>query len=145
MADLKITEDGDLVVGPNGDFLLVTGDEEILQKVLFRLKTQKGDYLLNPDLGANLEFFIGKPNTEEIRIAIEQEVENELTRDFLLFSPEIKAVPIEIEGDEDGRQSGVLILIEFASIESPNKIIQVTSSLDLRTGKVFSRTTFRTV
>jgi phage baseplate assembly protein W len=129
--DLKMTVTGDLVQSPSGDLLLVWGDEQIIQEVLFRLKTTKGDYLLSKQVGCSLEEFIGQPNTPLVHAAIEQRIEDELTRDLLLAMPEIDAVDVS--------DTEVLILIRFSSLDQEDRTIQIQAGLDLRKGLVYSR------
>lgn len=135
MIDLKMDDNGDLVLSDKGDLALVFGDEQIAQEVLFRLKTTAGDWTLSPQIGASLEDFIGEPNTEYTLAAIENRVEKALTFDSLLIGPEITAITI---GPNE-----VLVVVEFGSIELDNRVIQVTSGLDLQKGVVFARTAVR--
>jgi len=126
MIDIRFTEDGDLVVGETGDLDLVWGDEQIAQEVLFRLKTTLGDWTLSPNVGADLEKYIGEPNIPITHALIESQVIKAITRGNLLVFPSVRAVPI---GENE-----VFILIEFGSIEEDERIIQVQSGLDLRKG-----------
>lgn len=131
MNDIQVTTDGELVFAANGDFATVQGDAHIIQQIIYRLKTQKGDCIVEPSVGCNLEEFIGKPNILLTHTAIEQQILTELTRDFLLAFPVIDVV----EQDENS----VFILIRFPSIEGGVRELQVQGSLDLVTGKVFAR------
>lgn len=131
MVDLKITDDGELVLSPAGDLAITYGDEQIAQEVVFRLKTTLGDWTLSPTVGASLEEFIGQPNTPLVLAAIEQRINNTLTSDNLLIFPDINAVSIS--------ENEVFILIEFGSLEDDDRIITVQSALDLRKGLVFAR------
>jgi hypothetical protein len=138
MVDFKMNlETGEPVISASGDLELVWGDEQIIQEVVFRLRTQKGDWVLSPNVGCSLEQFIGQPNTLLTHTAIEQVVENELTRDFLLAFPEISAVDVS--------PTQVLILVEFSSLERDDRLIQVQATLDLHLGEIFARSSYRTV
>lgn len=130
MPDYKMTETGDLEI-VNGDFALVSGDDEVIQQILFRLKTQRGDCLLSPGVGCSLEEFIGQPNTELTHAAIEQRIEDELTRDFLLGLPQVDVT--------DLNENEVFILIRFPSVESEYRSVQIQAQLDLRKGLVMAR------
>lgn len=132
MSDLKMTIEGDLVVDPvTGDLDFVLGDDHIAQEVIFRLKTQKGDWILSPNIGCDLETFIGKPNIDLVHAGIESTVYKSLSFDGLILAPEINAVAVN--------ENEVLILVEFPSVEDSLKTIQVTAKLDLRKGLVYSR------
>lgn len=138
MIDIKMDMDtGEPIIGANGDFQLVQGDEQAIQEVVFRLKTTKGDWLLSPDCGCSLEQFIGKPNEPMTHTAIEAVVESELTRDLLLAFPDVSAVDVS--------ENEVLILVEFPSLEQEDRLIQVQGVLDLKLGQVYTRSTYRSV
>lgn len=132
--DFKLTEDGDLVIGADGNFEMVSGDEETTQRILFRLKTVKGDYLLEPETGCSLEQFKGQPNVQATWSEIEAIIQEELSKDDIEFT--VDCVPIS--------DNEVFILIEFVSTESQDLVIQVKSTLDLREGQVYARSDQRT-
>jgi len=132
MKDFKITDDGMFVIAASsGDLEMVEGDAALAQQIIFRLKTFKGDWTLSPDCGASLEQFIGQPNTRSTRNLIEQAIKSELARGGLVISPTVTCIQLSEEE--------VYILVEFASIETSGKKLQIDSQLDLRTGKVFAR------
>lgn len=136
MIDIKMDlETGEPVIGADGDFQLVKGDEQVIQEVIFRLKTTKGDWVLSPDTGCSLEQFIGKPNEPLTHTAIEAVITKELTRDLLLAFPEVSAVDVS--------ENEVLILVEFSSLEQDDRLIQVQGVLDLKLGQVYARSTYR--
>ena len=129
--DLKLTDDGDLVLDSNGDLVTVSGDEELAQAVRFRLKTLKGDYTLAPSIGTSLEQFIGEENSPDTRSLIESTVSDSLTFDNLLINPSVRCIPLS--------ENEIFILVEFPSTEDDDKKIQLSSSLDLKRGFVFDR------
>jgi len=131
MRDLKLTDDGDLVISSAGDLETVTGDKQLVQAIIFRLKTMKGDYTLTPTLGTSLEEFIGRQNNSATRLLIEESIKRTLTQDFSIVAITVKCVPLD--GDE------VFVLIEIPSVEDIDKVIQVSSTLDLKRGEVFPR------
>jgi phage baseplate assembly protein W len=61
MSDVFQQYAGDLVVGPGGDLAAANGTLLGQQRVLRRLLTNPGDYLWNPNYGAGLAQFVGKP------------------------------------------------------------------------------------
>jgi hypothetical protein len=131
ITDFKLTDDGQFVIGANGDLELVTGDLAIAQQIIFRLKTTKKDWTLSPDIGANLDQFIGQPNSRETRDLIEAAIFTELTKDNLVIDPKVVAIAL---GENE-----VFIMIDFNSVEEKGKQIQITSNLDLRIGLVSAR------
>lgn len=131
MIDIFMNENGDLEVGENGDIKMAFGDDVLVQTALFRLKTTLGDYLLSPRVGADLEQFIGAPNTEFTRARIEVEVLDSLTHGGFLPTADVSTVSV---GENE-----VLIIVEFPSVDSQNKTVQITAGLDLRKGLVWAR------
>ena len=65
IVDLYWTEGGDFVLGDNGDFEDTHLDNYrgLLQRVLTRIKSHRGDWALQPSVGAGLGRFAGKPNS----------------------------------------------------------------------------------
>jgi phage baseplate assembly protein W len=131
MIDLKLTNDGELVVAENGDLEIVFGDEQIAQEVLFRLKTTPGDWVLSPKIGVDLEKFIGQANVKTTHLLMETAISRALTYDNLLIQPSVEAIAT---GENE-----VFILIEFDSVEENNRVIQIQSGLDLKKGLVFAK------
>lgn len=66
MADFFFGEDGDIKVSPNKDIALTdTVWRDDSQQAYIRIMTEPGDFLLYPNLGANLEALYGMPQREE--------------------------------------------------------------------------------
>ena len=61
MADLQMNWSGDLSTTPTGDLALVDGPALGTERVLRRLMTNPNDYLWNPNYGAGLAQFVGRP------------------------------------------------------------------------------------
>lgn len=96
LRDVAIDDDGDLSISPNGDLLVVLDEDCVSQACAFRLKTTKGDWLLEPNCGASLELLIGEPNSPETGALMEAMIDEALTHDGFLRGEIdlIKAVPI---------------------------------------------------
>lgn len=135
MTDLLMTPTGDLVWGPDGDLVLVSGDAETAQEVQFRLQTYQGDWTLVPGIGCSLEDFIGAPNTPLTWAAIEQRIVNQLEAFSLLENPSVQCVDLDT--------NSVLILIEFNSLDGLGQVVQIQGTLDLNEGNIFSRSLVR--
>ena len=134
MKDLRITDDGDLIIGANGDLDIISGDEQLAQSIVFRLKTYQGDYTLTNDLGLSLEDFIGRQNNAATRLLIEEAVRGMLVTSYAINTAEVRCIPLS--------EDEVYILIEIPSLEDDEKLIQVSSQLDLQRGLVFNRIEF---
>lgn len=63
MNDINHVFGGDLGFSASGDLAVASADEQVRQRLLRRLLTNPGDYLWQPDYGAGLAQFIGKPAT----------------------------------------------------------------------------------
>ena len=61
MADLEMSWAGDLSISPTGDLATVNDPSLGTERVLRRLMTNAGDYIWNPDYGAGLAQFVGRP------------------------------------------------------------------------------------
>ena len=65
----------DLLIGPTGDLVTVTGVQRGQQRLLRRLLTSPGDYIWHPDYGAGLARFIGQPGDAlQIRAVIRSQI-----------------------------------------------------------------------
>lgn len=109
LLDLFTTAEGDVVIGANGDLLAARDEEVVAQEVLWRCKTVRGDWVLFPECGADLEYLVGLPNSPETGAQAEALVNRALTHDsFLLGELErVEAVPINRE------QIAVFINIDY--------------------------------
>jgi len=92
IVDLYWTESGDFVLGDNGDFKDTALDNYrgLLQRVLTRIKSQRGDWALQPTVGAGLGRFAGKPNSEATGVRIKNAISNQLLQDDLLRGGEFE-------------------------------------------------------
>ncbi len=61
MPDIKMTWSGDLSISPTGDLATSVGPALGTERVLRRLMTNPRDYIWNPDYGAGLGQFVGRP------------------------------------------------------------------------------------
>jgi hypothetical protein len=89
--DLALSVSGDLIIGDDGDLDTVEGETALLQEVLVRLRTRKGDARYAQGMGASLDTLKGQPNSPETGQAAEKLVSAALTHDGL-FAPEALSV-----------------------------------------------------
>ena len=61
MPDLEMSWSGDLSVSATGDLAVVSDPNLGTERVLRRLMTNPRDYIWNPDYGAGLGQFVGRP------------------------------------------------------------------------------------
>src|SRR6266566_8343359 len=96
LLDLDSDDGGDLIIAYNGDLLVARNEDVVANEIVFRLKTVRGDWILEPDCGADLETVIGLPNSPKTGAQIEALVGRALTHDgFLNGEIEIlRAVPV---------------------------------------------------
>ena len=64
--DLYFTRRGDFALAPDGDILDTSEDplRSLLQEIRTRLQSEKGDWVLYPNLGADVSNVIGEPNNK---------------------------------------------------------------------------------
>lgn len=133
MKDLYLTEDGDILLDPNtGDIMLAEGNLSLEQRILFHLKTTIGDYTLVPKLGASLEQFIGRENTEatgnEVKLAVEAALQRDASLSAYLFTVEV--APISAKEIE---------IAVFVQSEIGYEPLVIVSGLSLNEGFVYPR------
>jgi hypothetical protein len=94
--DLYFTEEGDIAVSPNGDLALTqTSWRDDVQQVYVRLMTDQGDWVLHPQLGADLSQLYGLPQSPETGQLGVMLIQSALEREkrFVGKSFDIKPVP----------------------------------------------------
>jgi hypothetical protein len=125
LLDLFTTEAGDLQVGYNGDLLVARDSDVVEQEVLWRVKTTQGDWVLEPQCGANLEDLIGLPQVEATGHRLEDQLREALTHDGFLSSElrEVLAVPVNRD-----------TLVGYLRVEYGAEEFDVQVTLDLREG-----------
>lgn len=97
--DLYLTEDGDLARGASGDIATTPNPwRDDVQAAYVRVKTEQGDYLLYPNLGASLSQLYGMPQSPSTGRLGERLIAQALEREgrFLNHSFSIKAVPVDL-------------------------------------------------
>lgn len=81
LLDLFTDENGEISVAANGDLLVARDDDVLVAEALWRAKTCKGDWVLVPECGADLELLIGEPNTRDTGAQLEAQLSEALTND----------------------------------------------------------------
>lgn len=97
MPDLYMTEDGDLTISHSGDFQLTdTPWRDLSQQAYISILTSKGDFLLYPEIGAELEKLIGMPQAPATGEYGKQLIADALRRNarFSSLPLSIRAVPV---------------------------------------------------
>lgn len=96
--DLSVTASGDLTIAENKDLQMAGAAGVLKQDIRFRLKTEIGDFIPHPDLGAGLEEIIGEPNTRETARIGESKIIQALTYDNRIRGGDllVKGVPISL-------------------------------------------------
>lgn len=98
--DLYLTEAGDLAISSDGDLALTeTVWRDLSQQAYLRLMTQINDFVLYPNIGADLESLIGMTQSEETAEIGKQLILSALNREgrFIGLPIEIKAVPTSFQ------------------------------------------------
>jgi len=125
LADIALTPDGDIQLTPEGDIALVRGEDVIYQHILWRLRTVRGEWLLEPDCGTELRLLVGYPNSEETGELVRSDVEAALTHDGFV-PPELLLVEVAPESRN--------AMTVFIHIEGLHKIMRF--SLRLEDGEI---------
>jgi hypothetical protein len=125
LVDLFSDDQGEIFVGHNGDLQIARDDEVLVQEVVMRLKTTKGDWQLVPECGADLELLIGEPQLPQTGAMMENQISEALTNDGFFSGRlvRVKAVPINWQ-----QLKGI---VELEGIDSD---FGVAMDLDLKEG-----------
>ena len=94
--DLKLTPDGDLALTPGGDLALAEGADFIQQSAYNRLRSVTVDWFYD-HIGADLEDFIGQPNSRETADRIVAQLTNSLVQDGLVSSGDVYIRPVPVD------------------------------------------------
>lgn len=78
--DISTTFDGDLEVSANGDVKLADSYESHKSAVNFLIRTDKGEYRPDKRIGCNLGSFIGDHHTEEMHVAMEDTIRENISK-----------------------------------------------------------------
>lgn len=78
--DTDLYLDDDYAINAYGDLLLVSGMDELIQDLQRRLNTRKGESLIHPDYGSNLEMIIAHYGIDSLK-RIELEILETLYQD----------------------------------------------------------------
>jgi hypothetical protein len=134
IVDFYFTDSGDFCLDTNGDIkttknILYRG---LLQRVLTRLQSQKGEWATQRTIGANIGNFLGKPNTRAVATKIQNTIVAELSRDDLLRSSEyvVDIFPVS--------SSKIVIVIVISPARSSGELA-LTLTYDLRTNRLIPR------
>lgn len=93
MFDFNINENGELLFDSNtSDICCIYDDEVIKQIANNRIKSVVGNWF-NSDIGANLEQYLGSPNSITTANGVMKSIENALTYDDFLSESEIYFIP----------------------------------------------------
>jgi phage baseplate assembly protein W len=130
VADWETTDEGELVLS-GGNFVIASNEQSVRQEILFRLQTELFGYAPDPELGAGLDQFIGKPNNRTLGSRANRAVTRALTRDDR-FTPNdirVEVVPLGIH------EVGIYVFVSpaFTGSFSP---ITVAVSIDLTVGSI---------
>lgn len=125
LLDISMDDEGEISIGGNGDILVARDEDVVSQEIIWRLKTTRGDWILEPQCGADLESLVGKANSRETGALMETLVSRALTHDGYLVGElqEVRATPVNRE------QIAALINIEYG-----DSAFTQTITLDLKEG-----------
>ena len=99
----------------NDDVVSIKNFESIKRSVRNIINTNKGERPFNPDFGSNVRALLFEPDSDLLRIALEDEIEAQL----LNFEPRIDVLNISVSNTSEQIDSYELnVIIEFTPINS---------------------------
>ena len=103
----------------NDDVVSIKNFESIKRSVRNIINTNKGERPFNPDFGSNVRALLFEPDSDLLRIALEDEIEAQL----LNFEPRIDVLNISVSNTSDQIDSYELnVIIEFTPINSQQAV-----------------------
>jgi hypothetical protein len=96
-SDIALTEDGDLAIGPSGDFYLSKSTSALQQGIDFRLMTDLNDMFLHPKLGTNIRELVGRRNTKELLESGKASIISCLTYNNFIDASDLTVVGIPVD------------------------------------------------
>lgn len=107
MKDFKLDLNGDLVI-EQGQLPLISGTDELLQKIRQVLGTNQGEWLLNPQEGIDFSVLLSrKPNSDLVRDTIKNAL--------LQVDPELELLQFNSSYDTHARRLAVAFKFRDAS------------------------------
>jgi len=97
--DIETTDDGDILIDKFGDLKVASPLRTITQGINNVILTNKGELLMEPTFGANLQQFYGEPNVEEIRSLMERNIIGEVDRQQLMDPADVTVDAVAIDID----------------------------------------------
>lgn len=103
----------------NDDVVSIKNFESIKRSVRNIINTNKGERPFNPDFGSNVRALLFEPDSDLLRIALEDEIEAQL----LNFEPRIEILNISVSNTSEQIDSYELnVIIEFTPINSQQAV-----------------------
>ncbi len=97
------------------DVVSIKDFESIKRSVRNIISTNKGERPFNPDFGSNVRALLFEPDSDLLRIALEDEIETQLSN----FEPRIDVLSITVSNTSEQIDSYELnVIIEFSPINS---------------------------
>lgn len=101
------------------DVVSIKNFESIKRSVRNIINTNKGERPLNPDFGSNVRALLFEPDSDLLRIALEDEIETQLMN----FEPRIEILTVTVANTSELIDSYELnVVIEFTPINSQQTV-----------------------
>lgn len=133
--DLLFTDSGDFQIDSIREDLKDTSEipyRAFIQQIATRVSSSRGDWRLQPTLGAGLTTHLGKPNTAELGRQVQLAVLNSLTQDAFIKSSEVKVEVFPIAKN----QIAILVLVQPTG---DREQVRLSFTYDTKDNKVLPR------
>lgn len=118
--DIYSTTNGDLEIGSNGDLKIATSVESISGAINFVLRTDKGGYVPDNRIGADLGTFIGQTMSSSLVYDMQNSALANLT-EFVIDLTDIELRVFPLSNDE----AGVIVAYAGTYIDQDGNVIDV--------------------
>lgn len=134
IVDIYFTPEGDFFLSDNEDLEDTTryAYRGLIQKITTRMESSKGDWPLQQGVGADLNRFVGQPNTQVTGSNIVRAIQNELVGSGVLLASELLVEVVPLTQDIVG-------IILFITPAGSSRSIVLNFTYDLRDNKIVPR------
>ena len=132
--DLFFSSNGDFRLGEAGVMERTVGYDHraLVQAIVKRLSSTKGDWVMQPHIGASVGDFLGQDNSADTARLIKSRIVSELTRDRLVSGPSLNVQIVPTS------KTAIMILV-FVKTDDPSQPIAIQLTYDMRDNKLIPR------
>ena len=98
--DMETSPNGDFVLSSSKDFKMAEPSGCLKQDIMFRARTDLNDFEPHPNIGADLQRFIGQVNSRETAEKAENRLFDSLTKDNRIYIKDLRVKSVPLSRDK---------------------------------------------